>query len=48
MIEQIKRIDSVAKGNVKVFLQEFETVKAIVRAKPEMMYKAFWANGGFV
>lgn len=47
MIEQIRNIDSVANGNVNIFLQEFEVVKTTVRSRPAMMYKAFWLKGGF-
>ena len=47
MIEGIKNIDQIAQGDVGVFLNQFETLKATVRANPDMMYKAFWINGGF-
>ena len=46
MLEGIKNIDSVAQGNVEVFLKQFEVLKSTIRANPEMMYKAFWIAGG--
>ena len=38
----MNRIDELAKGNKKIFLEEFKQVKKEVLSKEQMLRKAFW------
>lgn len=38
----MKQFDEVAQGNVDIFLQLYEKMKAYIKANPDMLYKAYW------
>jgi len=42
MLERISIIDKIAKGNVNVFMKEFEDLKDYIIKHPEMLDKAGW------
>ncbi len=42
--DQLTRIDGIAKGDVEIFLREFDKVKEIVRNDPDIMYRRGWDN----
>jgi hypothetical protein len=42
MLNEIKRIDSIAKGDTNIFLKLFESVKNEVLKNPDMLTKSFW------
>jgi hypothetical protein len=42
MLNEIKRIDSIAKGDTNKFLKLFESVKNEVLKNPDMLTKSFW------
>ncbi len=44
MLDEIKRIDEIADGNVDVFLSEFEKVKSKIANNPDMLYSDYWKN----
>ena len=45
VLREMKKIDAIAKGDKAKFIAEFQKrVVDVVKAKPEMMYKAFWRN----
>jgi len=44
MLEQIRKIDSLAKGNTETFLKLYEAVKQKVMQNPEMLGKNYWNN----
>lgn len=46
MMQQIKKIDAVAKGDQQVFLKLFEQVKNNIMKTPEMLYKDYWKQLG--
>ena len=42
MLENLKRIDQLSKGNQKKFLKEFKRVKKHIMKNPDMLYKKYW------
>jgi len=42
ILNEIKRIDSIAKGDTNIFLKLFESVKNEVLKNPDMLTKSFW------
>ncbi len=44
MLNEIKRIDGIAKGNTTVFLKEFKKLQNKIVKNPDMLYKNFWKN----
>lgn len=42
MLEQVRRIDEIARGDKNKFLELFEELKEEVSSTPEMLYKDFW------
>jgi len=42
MLNEIRRIDSIAKGDTSTFLKLFENVKNEVLNNPDMLTKGFW------
>lgn len=42
ILYHMNRIDELAKGNKKIFLEEFKQVKKEVLSKEQMLRKAFW------
>ena len=42
VLNSMKQFDEVAQGNVDIFLQLYEKMKAYIKANPDMLYKAYW------
>lgn len=42
MLEGIRNIDTVAKGNQSIFLNKFNTFKQTIINNPNMLRKNFW------
>jgi len=45
ILDEMKNIDNVAKGDKDIFLDLYENdIKSIVRDNPDMLYSAYWKN----
>lgn len=44
MLDRLKKIDKMAKGDLSKFEKEFERLKKEIRENPEMLYKDYWKN----
>ncbi len=42
MLQELKSIDTLANGNVNVFMKEFNQLKQTIINNPEMLTKAYW------
>ena len=42
VLNSMKQFDEVAQGNVDIFFQLYEKMKAYIKANPDMLYKAYW------
>lgn len=42
MLDGMKEINKVAKGDKKLFLELFDNLKQTVIDNPDILYKAFW------
>ena len=44
ILDEMRRIDRIAKGNVKVFLDKYKKVTDRIRKNPEMLTKKYWSS----